>query len=90
MATQVWPGSHTVYTAHRGDDDPLADETFVEKRREMQPPVRNCFPAGAVVFRDARIWVRVHPLLPPTIASQSMRSINWLFRLTMRVLFNRI
>ena len=59
-ATEVWPGSHTVHTAHRGNGDPLADETFVNRRREVQPPDRNCFPAGAVVFRDARIWVRAY------------------------------
>jgi len=56
-ATEVWPGSHKWHTAPRNNVDPLADAAFVEEHRRLQPPTRNCFPAGAVVFRDARIWV---------------------------------
>lgn len=67
---QVWPGSHLVHTTHRGDNDPLADSCFVEKRRQTQPPTRNCFPAGAVVFRDARIWVRA----PAHMTTNHMRA----------------
>ena len=70
--TEVWPGSHRVYThkppgftsstvgsaAQAASTGSLQDDAFVETRRSVEPPVQNVFPAGAAAFRDARIWVR--------------------------------
>ncbi len=71
-ATEVWPGSHRVYThkpagftsstvgsaEQAASTGSLQDEAFVEARRQAEPPVRNEFPPGACAFRDARVWVR--------------------------------
>lgn len=72
--TEVWPASHRVPTfrlAGRQQGcsvcDPLADPAFVRTQQRVSPPTRNCFPRGAAVFRDARIWHRGvpnHSMLP--------------------------
>jgi hypothetical protein len=75
-ATEVWPGSHRVYThkpagftssnvgstAQAASTGSLQDGAFVEARRRVAPPVRNEIPLGSVAFRDARIWVRTRAL----------------------------
>ena len=59
-ATEIWPGSHAVIdAADRAKPGsavlPGAGQLAME-RRPAHPPTSMVVPAGAVCFRDMRLW----------------------------------
>lgn len=80
-AVEIWPGSHlmTVEPADRSVPGDRFPKDVIEKRREVDPPIRGAARKGGALIRDVRLWHRgvPNPSDSPRHMIALIHSIHW-------------